>query len=124
MLFSQSLYNQRNLLGLLGLREVRETQSEPSHNAYRSFRAFSDFLLIQLFDLLLEKLSEELSELIESNLARFVLIKYTKDDSVALILVILSFVLIVDPHEQRLDKSFHFFSLKSSRVVSIDRIED
>jgi hypothetical protein len=80
--------------------------------------------ILQLLDLLLEELSQELAELIKGDLTRFILVKDTENNSVALILIVLRLVLVVDSDQQRLDKGLDLFTLQGSRVISVDSVED
>ena len=73
--------------------------------------------------MIFEELAQELAELVERNLARFVVVQHGEDDLVALAQVLVVITIAVNTPEQALDESLNLFLFQGSRVISVDSIE-
>ena len=79
--------------------------------------------VLQLLDLFFEKFPQEFAEFVKRDLARFILIENSEDNTVTLILVIL-LLFLVDARQETAHKRLHLFPFQRARVVSVDCVED
>ena len=81
--------------------------------------------LLELFDLFLEKFSQELAELVEGDFAWFIIVQYRKNNFVSLLEISSAIALArMNSFQKAFHESFHLFFFEGARVVSVDGVED